>query len=133
MAITLLKDELANPSPGIEGQRCVSEVHDLQDLMVRDAWVHEACRDMNSKAKSRESASSFEATGDIIRQCDPLPCNPEDHFARLDHQIASVLDMDAFGDVLEPRAVVDMVDLGQLLKYPEVVPERKIDGSRSDL
>ena len=55
----------------------MSEVHDLQDLMVRDAGVHEARGDMDSKAESRKSASSFEATGDVIGQGDFFPRDPK--------------------------------------------------------
>ena len=111
----------------------MSEVHHLQDLMVRDAGVHEARGDMDSKAESRKSASSFEATGDVIGQGDLLTRNPKDHLTRLDHYKTPVLHMDASGDVLEPGVILDVVDLGPLLEYSEVVPEREVDGPGSDL
>ena len=111
----------------------MSEVHDLQDLMVRDARMHEARGDMDSKAESREPASSFEATGDVIGQCDLFPRDPKDHLARLDYHKTSILHMNARGDVLESGVILDVVDFGTLLEYSEVVPERKIDGPGTDL
>jgi len=66
MAITFLKNELADPGVRIKSQWRISEIHNLQDLMVRDTWMHEARSDMDSKAESREPASSFEATGNVI-------------------------------------------------------------------
>ena len=135
MAITSLKHELADPSVRIQGQRCMSEVHDLQDLMVRDAGVHEARGDMDSKAESRKSASSFEATGDVIGQGDLFARDPKDHLARLDHYKTFVLHMDASGDVLEPGVVLDVVDLGLLLNTLKSFPSvRSMDpGPTCDL
>ena len=72
-------------------------------------------------------------TGDVIGQCDLFPRDPKDHLARLDHHKTPVLHMDASGDVLEPGVVLDVVDLGLLLEYSEVVPEREVDGPGADL
>ena len=122
MAVALFKYELADPGARIESQRCMSEVHDLQDLMVRDARMHEARGDMDGKAESREPASSFEATGDVVGQCDPLPRDPEDHLARLDYHKTSILHVNTRRDVLEPGVILDVVDLGFLLEYRNSLP-----------
>src|SRR5271165_3453008 len=111
----------------------MSEVHNLQDLLVRDARMHEARGDMDSQAESCEPASSFEATGDVIGQCDPFPRDPKDHLARLDYHKTPILNMNTGGDVLKPGVILDMVDLRFLFEYSEVVTERKIDGPRADL
>ncbi len=133
VAITSLKHELADPGVRVQGQRCMAEVYDLQDLMVRDARVHEPRSNMHGKAESGEPASAFEPTGDVICQRNLLPRDPEYHLARLDDNEISILDADARGDVLEPGVVRNMVDLGLLLEYPEFVPERQIDGAGSNL
>ena len=79
-----------------------------------------------------ESASSFEATGDVIGQCNLFPRDPKDHLARLDHYKTAVFNVDTSGDVLKPGVVIDVVDLGICLILG-IVPKRKIDGAGSDL
>src|SRR5580658_3347332 len=88
---------------------------------------------MDGKAESRETAPSFEAAGDVVGQRNPLQRDPKNHFARFDHDKVPVLDMDAAGDVLEAGVVLNVVDLGALLEYSEIVPEREVDRPGSDL
>jgi len=133
VAITPLKHELADASVRIQGQRGMSEVHDFQNLMVRDARVHESRSDMYSQTEPGESTSPFQAAGYIVGQCDLLPRDPENHLARLDHHKTAVFHVDAARDVLEPGVVGDVVDFGPLLEYSEVVSKRKIDRPGADL
>src|SRR5208282_2886901 len=91
VAITSLKHELADAGVRVQGQRCMAEVYDLQDLMVRDARMHEPRSNMDGKAESGEPASAFEPAGDVIGQRDLFPRDPEYHFAWLDDNTIAIL------------------------------------------
>jgi hypothetical protein len=111
MAVAFLEYELADPGPGIQRQGPMSEIDDLQDLMVRDARMHETCGDMDGQTETRKSASSFQAAGYRIGKSDLLFRDPQDHLARFYHDIASILHMNAFGYIFEPRVVPYVIDL----------------------
>ena len=111
MTVALFKYKLADPGSWIQGQRPVAQVHDLQDLVVRDARMHETCGNMDRQTESREPASAFKAAGDIVGKGDLFLRDPQDHLAGFDNDIAAILDVNSFGYILKMRIVPDMVDL----------------------
>jgi len=127
MTVASFKDKLADPGAGIQGQRGMSQVHDLQDLVVGDARMHEAGRHMNSQAKTRKPASAFEPAGYIIGEGDFFLRDPQDHLPGFDGDIPAVFDMHIPGYVLEMRVVLDVIDLRPLLEDPEIIAEGKVD------
>jgi hypothetical protein len=133
VAIAFLEYELADLGAGIQRQGSMPEIDYFQDLMVRDAGMHETCGNMNSKSKTRKSAPAFKPARDIIGERDLFFRDPQDHLARLYHDIAAILNMNAFGYIFEPGVILDVIDLELFFKDPEIIAERKIDRTGSDL
>ena len=59
MAIAFFEYELADPCARIQCQRAMSEIDDLQNLMVGDAGMHKTGSNMHRKSETSESAPSF--------------------------------------------------------------------------
>src|SRR3972149_4903438 len=132
-SVASFKYELADPGAGVQGQGSVPQVHDLQGLMVRDARMHEAGGDMHREAKTREPASPFEPAGYGVGKGDLLLCDPQDHLPGLDDDVAAVLDVDLFSDILKVGMVLYVIDFCLFLKDPEIIAKRKVDRTRPDL
>ena len=111
VTVASFKYELADPGAGVQGQGSVPQVHDLQGLMVRDARMHEAGGDMDRKAKTREPAPPFEPAGYVVGKGDLLLRDPQDDLAGVDDDVAAILDVDLFGDILKVGMVLYVIDL----------------------
>jgi hypothetical protein len=133
MTRAFFKYKLADPGAGVQGQRTMPQIHNFQCLMVGDARLHKAGGDMDSEPEPREPASSFKPAGYRIGKSYFLLRDPQDHLPGFDDEVSAVFDVHGFGYIVKMRILFYMVDLRLFFKDPEIVAERKIDGTGPDL
>ena len=111
MAFAFLEYELTDLGARIQRQGSMPEIDYFQDLMVRNAGMHETRGNMDSQSKTRKSAPAFQPARYVIGESDLFFRNPQDHLARFYHDIAAILNMNAFGYIFEPGVILDVIDL----------------------
>src|SRR5262249_33233517 len=71
-ALAALEHDLEEPYACMNEQRPTRHVRDLEHLVVRDARLHKARRDVDHEAEAREPAAALEPSTDVVGQGDAL-------------------------------------------------------------
>ena len=130
---TAFKHKLADSRPGIQRQWRMAQIHNLQHLLIRNTRLHEPGGDMDGQAKTGKAAATLQPSRDSLGKRYAFPGNAQNHFARGDRNILPVRQGYHFGNVGKIRFVMYMVDCYLLFEDPEIIPQRQIYRSGTNL
>src|SRR3954447_7552622 len=99
--------DLADPHPGVEGDREVRHVRQLEREGPLPAGVDVARRRVDQQAEAAEARPSFQPRHDVVRELHPLQRPAEHELARVEDERLLVRDREQLGEVGLRLARVD--------------------------
>ncbi|GMU78917.1 MAG: hypothetical protein AMXMBFR46_17100 [Acidimicrobiia bacterium] len=127
----LEEGDLTDLHPGVEGDRQVGDVRQLEREVTVEPRVHEPRGRVGEQPEASERALAVETGGEVVGQHHPLERRRENELSRVEDERVGVAHLHELGEVLLGLLRVDE-GRGVVAEHPEVAVDAQVDRRRLD-